>query len=86
MLASIVDSVTVAGSSSSGPSSKSTQDKGFLIVVDSAATFNSFSVLGPSSRSRKLSSVVLLIALGLLVAGAGGAAAAVTKSILLASI
>lgn len=79
MLASTVDSVTVAGSSSSGPSSKSTQDKGFLTVVDSGATFTSFSVLGPSSRSRKLISVVLMS----LAAGGG---AAVTRSKLLASI
>lgn len=75
MLASTADSVTVAGSSSSGPSSKSTQDKGLLTVVDSGATFTSFSVLGPSSRSRKLISVVL-----------AGGGAAVTRSKLLASI
>lgn len=80
MLASTVDSVTVAGSSSSGPSSRSTQDKGFLTVVDSGATFTSLSVLGPSSRSRKLISVVLLMSL------AAGGGAAVTRSKLLASI
>lgn len=83
VLAAMVGSLTTAGSSSSGPSSRSTQDKGFLavvvVVVDSAGV----SVLEPNKRSRKLSSaVVLSLSRGLLVTGG----AAVTRSILLANI